>query len=71
MHGKCKYPALLTHKQINAKLAQDVLAMKEKMAVTNVGMASQVSSFLKEWLMQHIQGEDNKYSSYMQQGGLK
>lgn len=63
---KCNYPELATHKQIHAKLTSEVVAIQTKFASDqNINLSIETLDFLKSWLINHIQGTDKKYSSYM------
>ncbi|HEX7556382.1 MAG TPA: bacteriohemerythrin, partial [Leptolinea sp.] len=67
---KNSYPGLLSqqskHKAFVAKLQEFELNMKSK----DLGIGMKISQFLKDWLVEHISGEDKKYGNYLNNKGI-
>ena len=66
------YPDLAKHKAIHAELVKKVLDLQKKFQEQSAGgvLTMNVLSFLKEWLVTHIQGEDKKYGTYLNAKGI-
>jgi hemerythrin len=67
LHG---YPAYEEQKKAHNQLVIQVVEIQKKY---NEGLvqSQQIISFLKEWLINHIQGMDQKYGSYLNAKGVK
>ena len=66
------YPGLAAHKAEHEALAKQVLEVQKKFhtgATAVLGM--EVLSFLKSWLVKHIQGTDKNYGPFLNAKGLK
>ena len=61
------YPDYEKHKNIHKELVTRVLKLKEQLISTEDKgeTAEEIKSFLKNWLTQHIQGIDKKYSLFL------
>jgi hemerythrin-like metal-binding protein len=57
------YPDLINHKKIHKSLVSQVLAYKEDLLEGKVNKL-EISNFLKDWLGQHIIGQDKKYAKF-------
>jgi hemerythrin len=66
------YPDLAKHKTIHADLVKQVLDLQKKFQTGEAGgvLTMKVLSFLKDWLVTHIQGEDKKYGVYLNTKGI-
>ena len=66
------YPELAKHKAIHADLVKQVLDLQKKFQAGEAGglLTMKVMSFLKDWLVTHIQGEDKKYGVYLNTKGI-
>jgi hemerythrin len=65
------YPDLAHHQTLHADLTRQVLDIQAKARAGQLGLSIQVSNFLKEWLINHIQGEDMKYKTLANQKGVQ
>jgi len=65
------YPGAAAHKQEHDALTRQVIEVQQKYAA---GAASSLSvgvlTFLKNWLVQHIQGSDQKYRPHLNDKGI-
>jgi hemerythrin len=57
------YPDLINHKKIHKALVNQVLIYKENLEEGKVNKLK-ISNFLKDWLGQHIIGQDKKYAKF-------
>jgi hemerythrin len=60
------YPDLEKHCQRLKELTQQVLDFKTKYDSGKIGLSIQLTQFLKDWLANHILGEDMQYSAFFQ-----
>jgi hemerythrin len=66
-HG---YGALAHHRAEHAKLVQQVVALQQKFQTGKGALTIEVLSFLKDWLVTHIQGEDRQYGAFLNGRGV-
>lgn len=66
-HG---YPELAKHKAEHEKLVVQVLDLQKKFQSGGSVLTLTVMSFLKEWLISHIQGVDKKYGVFLNAKGI-
>ena len=64
------YPGLAAHKAEHAKLVKQVLELQQKFKDGQVMVTHEVMTFLKDWLIKHIQGDDKKYGVYLNSKGI-
>lgn len=55
------YPDLPSHRRIHASLVEQVLSLLRRLDAGEDVPIPALLDFLKDWLIQHIQGEDRKY----------
>ena len=68
-HG---YPDMAAHMKEHHDLATQVLEVQKKWnAGQNAVLSMEVLNFLKNWLLQHIQGSDRKYGPFLREKGVK
>ena len=60
-HG---YPDAGPHKEAHAALLEKARALKEQYDAGATMMSLEVIEFLKDWVTEHIKGEDKKYSAF-------
>ena len=66
-----KYPAAAAHKREHDALTKQVLAVQTKFNSGETGTLSlEVMNFLRDWLVNHIQGSDKKYSPHLNGAGI-
>lgn len=66
-----RYPAAREHIQEHAAFIKKVGGFREDYAKGRLGLSIEVMYFLRDWLKDHIQGTDKKYSSFFNEKGLK
>ena len=64
------YPDLARHKDMHQKLVSQVLDLQKKFQAGGDVLTMTVLSFLKDWLVSHIQGEDKKYGVFLNAKGI-
>jgi hemerythrin len=62
---KFRYPGYIKHRAEHTLLKTQVTEYQAKMENGQLGLSIEVASFLKNWLMNHILGEDKKYEPYL------
>ena len=65
------YPEYAKHKAEHDKLVGQVLDLQKKFQSGTAMLTMTVMSFLKDWLVKHIQGEDKKYGVFMNAKGIR
>lgn len=69
--AETSYPAIAVHKQEHDALTQQVLDVQQKyMAGASAALSIDVLRFLKTWLVNHIQGSDQKYRPHLNAKGI-
>ena len=69
--AKSGYPASDAHKQEHEKLTSQVLAIQAKFKSGAPGtLTLEVMNFLRNWLINHIQGVDKKYGPHLNAHGI-
>jgi hemerythrin len=65
------YPAAVPHKQEHDALTRQVLDVQQKYAAgASATLSLDVLHFLKDWLIKHIQGSDQKYRPHLNAKGV-
>jgi hemerythrin len=59
------YPHYLSHKSSHSQLVEKVMDLDIELKAGKIALSVQVFQFLKDWLVNHIQGEDKKYAPYL------
>jgi hemerythrin len=65
------YPEFEKHKKEHNQLVLQVLDVQKKHQEGNAILSQDVMNFLKNWLRNHIQGEDKNYGPFFNSKGLK
>ncbi len=61
----------VTHKKEHDDFVAKVVNFKKGLEDGRLFLSTEITDFLKDWLVKHIQGTDQKYSSFFQEKGLK
>lgn len=64
------YPDFARHKGEHDKLVKQVLDLQNRIQSGSHIPTLSLLSFLKEWLITHIQGEDKKYGAFLNSKGI-
>lgn len=67
-HG---YPDLARHKPEHDKLTRQVLDLQKQYQSNGMVLSMTVMNFLRDWLVNHIQGEDKKYGPFFNGKGVR
>ena len=65
------YPEEKAHVELHRKLVVQVVDIQKKFKAGDAMLSMELMTFLKEWLVKHIQGTDKKYSSFLRERGVK
>ncbi len=65
------YPETQMHKDVHKKLVQQVLDFEAALKSGKAKVTMDIMRFLKDWLVNHIMGTDKRYSSFLNQKGLR
>ncbi|MCI5168244.1 MAG: hypothetical protein D3903_19685 [Candidatus Electrothrix sp. GM3_4] len=66
-----KYPYAATHKKEHVTFVQKVTDFKKDFDEGRATVSVNVLQFLSKWLQTHINGVDQKYSSFLNENGIK
>jgi hemerythrin-like metal-binding protein len=69
--NKHSYPAFLTHKKEHDDLTKQVVDFQTQYSSGRANLSIELMNFLRNWLVNHIQGIDKKYSSFFNERGVK
>ncbi|MEI6206121.1 MAG: bacteriohemerythrin [Desulfuromonadales bacterium] len=64
------YPDMLEHKAKHEDLVKQVLDLQNTFKSGHAILTLDMIMFLKDWLVQHIQGDDRKYGVYLNSRGV-
>ena len=67
---KFKYPGYKRHKKEHDKFVNEVLEFYNKLQKGEQGVTLEVLVFLKDWIINHINGIDRKYVGLFKEKGL-
>ncbi len=65
------YPEEKAHVELHRKLVAQVVDIQKKFKSGDAMISMDLMTFLKNWLVNHIQGTDKKYSSFLRGHGVK
>lgn len=69
--ARFKYAETESHKEEHKNLVAKAVELQTKFKAGNVMISIEVMNFLKDWLSNHIQKIDKKYSSFLKENGVK
>jgi hemerythrin len=67
---KYNYPDLATQKRQHVVLIEQIYELKKKFLAGDLSSSLQTHTFLKGWLVEHIQKSDLKYGAFLDQKGI-
>lgn len=68
---KFSYPDYEVHKKEHDLFISKVTAVEEKLNSGKIIVSFEITSFLKDWIKNHIQGTDKKYSDFFIKNGVQ
>lgn len=68
---QCKYEGLSLQKQQHSQFINQIKKYQSDFEKGSLSLPLSVSNFLKDWLINHIQGMDKKYETVMKSAGIK
>ena len=67
---KFSYPMSATHKNEHIMFLTKVAGFKAKFESGSVSLSLEIMDFLKNWLLNHIEGTDKQYSAFLNKNGV-
>jgi hemerythrin len=64
------YPALNEHLKFHDQFTTEVLRFQRDVKTGKIGMSIQIRDYLKDWLIKHVMGEDQKYAPFFNGKGI-
>lgn len=68
--AKHNYPELEDHKEEHRNLTRQVVDFYQQFKAGKATMSVQMMNFLRDWLVNHIQGTDMKYKEFYKKEGI-
>lgn len=68
---KYNYPGFENHKKEHDKFVSKVNDLQDRFNNNKVILTYEITSFIKDWIKNHIQGTDKEYSSFLNMHGVK
>lgn len=65
------YPDYVAHKTKHDDFFKKVLDVEKRLENGSLILSTEITDFLKEWLVEHIEGCDQEYSEYLVSRGAK
>jgi hemerythrin len=65
------YPDYAAHKALHDQLTKQAGQMQADFKSGKAALSTKVAAFLKDWLVNHIMGTDQKYAPFLQGKGVK
>ncbi|WP_320009337.1 bacteriohemerythrin [Maridesulfovibrio sp.] len=65
------YPQTPAHKELHVQFVDQVREFESALISGKAKVTMDVMHFLKDWLVEHIQGEDRKYTAFLNSHGVK
>lgn len=69
--AQCEYPDLAAHKAQHKKMIEQVSSFLDLYNEKGHDALNEISSFLSNWLINHINGTDKEYSELLNKHGIK
>jgi len=68
---KYNYPAFKIHKKEHDYFVDKVVDLEKRYNDGKMILSVEITNFLKDWLIKHIQGTDMKYTNFLIQKGVR
>ncbi len=68
---KLNYPETDEHKKIHKSFVDTAIDVQTRLKEGKLVIPTEVSNLLKNWLIEHINGEDKKYTKFLNDNGIK
>ncbi|MEN8120894.1 MAG: bacteriohemerythrin [Bacteroidota bacterium] len=65
------YPDSQTHINEHQDFVNKIIDVEKRFNAGKMVLTLELTSFLKDWLIKHIQGTDKKYSNFLTQKGVR
>lgn len=70
MMRRHEYSWLDSHRASHEAFVDKVLAYRKQFEAGTLALSTEITNFLKDWLVSHIMNDDRKYGLFMNQKGL-
>ncbi len=67
---KYNYPFTEEHKEIHKSFVNKAVELKEGLESGKVTVSYDIMNFLRQWLIEHIMGEDKKYETFFKEKNI-
>ncbi len=67
---KYGYPATAEHKREHTNFVKKISDFQDKYTAGKLTLSMEMLTFLKEWLLKHIAGTDQKYATFFTEKGV-
>ncbi len=71
LFAKYDYPGTEDHLEEHRKFHDKVAYVKDKYEHGGIVIPTEITSYLRDWLMAHINGSDKKYAKYFSEQGIE
>lgn len=68
---KYKYPETEKHKAIHKSFVEKAVELKTGLENGSVTVSYDIMNFLRQWLIDHIMGEDHKYTKFFKENQIE
>ena len=68
---KYHYPFTEEHKEIHKSFVNKAVELKEGLESGKVTVSYDIMNFLRQWLIEHIMGEDKKYTTFFKENKIE
>jgi len=65
------YPEYESHKKEHVAFVDKVIDIEKRFNDGTLVLSFEITNYLKDWLKEHIQGTDQKYSEFLIKNGIK
>jgi hemerythrin-like metal-binding protein len=65
--AKNNYPELAAHKLLHTELIAKLTKLQDQFKAGDFSVSMQTRDFLRDWLIEHIKGNDLKYGAFLKQ----
>jgi hemerythrin len=69
--AKYEYPGLNNHKAEHAYFTKEIYSLQERYSKGSTVFTTEILSFLKDWVNDHILGIDKSYAAFLRNKGAK
>ena len=68
---KYRFPETEKHKEIHQSFVDKATELKNGLKSGSVSVSYEIMNFLRQWLIEHIMGEDQKYKTFFKENKIE